>query len=156
MRIETFKAIDYFVEDPLEGITAPYEFAEQLENRGIGFSVFDKDGCIGCGGLLYWTDNQAEAWIRIARRALKNKRKGIEAIMEGMSAFTNVYKGHIFCWVNVDWHKAQRMVRWLGFEEKTELRELHGITYKLWEIYDGNSVNDSRVSCVRSGTDTAG
>ncbi len=157
IKIVPFKAIDWFMDDPLELIDTPDNVGELLENRAVGISVYTEEGCIGCGGVILWDEYNSEAWIRISRKGLKHMKSGIKAIKDGFNIIAqNQQDTKIFCWVNIDWPKAQRMASWLGFTKRSELRVLHGITYLLWEYENGNCVNDSRTSSISSRANTAG
>jgi hypothetical protein len=154
MRLETFKPIDWYVEDPVELIEAPNKVLLLIETRGVGISAYTKDGCMGCGGVLLWDNNSAEAWIRISRKGFKYMKEGIRAIKEAWRIVIASSEGmFIFCWVDTSWAKAQRMAKWLGFVPGTETREMNNKTYLVW-IYDGNNSNDSRSSDVSRRADT--
>ena len=158
MRIELFKAIDWYVDNPLELIDTPGDIAVKIETDGVGVSVFTEDGnCIGCGGIIYWEDDVAEAWIRIDRKGLKYRKSGLTAIREG---FRIIIKGckdtQIFCWVDTEWPEAQRMVKWLGFIEGEEVRELNNKMYKMWEYNHGNGIDGIGNGSICCRTDAAG
>ena len=52
--IVPYKAIDWYLENPLEPIALPGDIAYRLEKQGIAMSVYESEGCIGCGGLLFY------------------------------------------------------------------------------------------------------
>ena len=155
MHVEMFKAIDWFMDNPLEIINAPYDNIEKMEKQGIAFSVFDEEGCIGCGGYLLWKDQEAEAWLRLDKRALKKPIAIIGAIREGYKILSNVFKGRVYCWVNDTWPEAQRLVKWFKFVKQEESKDINGKRYFLWELDDGNSVNDSGSGSECCGRHTA-
>jgi len=156
VKIESFKAIDWFLDDPIEVIEMTYDRAVLLERRSVAFSVFDDKGCVGCGGFIFWTDNEAEAWIRLSKRSLGSMRAGIRAIKESFKVTRNVYTGYTFCWVEEGWPEAQRMVSWLGFTKAKEAKELNGKVYGLWELHNGTSINGSGISSISCGANPAG
>lgn len=149
--IVPFKAIDWYIDDPIEPILNPGNIAERLEKQGMGISVFDDDGCFGCGGLLFYNNGTAEAWVRIDRRGFKHRKSGIRAIKEGFKILTNVCKSKIFCWVDIDWEEADRLVTWLGFVKGKETRELNNRTYLMWDYDDGNDYDGYRHGSKRCG-----
>jgi hypothetical protein len=154
VRLELFKAIDWFMDDPLEIVDVVYDNIQKMEKQGIAFSVFDDVGCIGCGGYIMWEENVAEAWIRLDKRALGHSVKGIRIIQEGFRVLANVYHGKVFCWVDETWPVAQRMVKWFGFvKQGNECRVINEKEYGYWELNDGNNIDDSRVGCVSHGAD---
>jgi hypothetical protein len=156
MELTTFKPIDWYVDDPLEIIQAPDEMITQLKIRGVGISAYTKEGCMGCGGLLLWEDDLAEAWIRVSRKGFKHRKEGIRAIKKAFHIVTNTVKDMcIFCWVDTEWPEAQRMVKWLGFIPGTETREMNNRTYLMWDYNNGNDFNDCRSGHVCDGADTA-
>lgn len=158
MRMEIFKAIDWYVNDPLEPIDAPGDIAVLLETQGICLSAFIEDGtCIGCGGILFWGDNTAEACIRISKKGLEYKRQGLKAIKAGFAIIMRTCRNIVvFCWVDDSWPEAQRLTKWLGFTVGEELRELNGRTYRLWELKNGNDFNGVGNGSVSCGTDATG
>lgn len=158
MRIEMYKAIDWYVDNPLELVYNPGDIAIRLETDSISVSVFTDDGeCIGCGGILYWGDKWAEAWIRIDKKGLEYKKSGIRAIRAGFRIITrSVRDARVFCWVDTKWPEAQRLVKWLGFTEGEELKELNNSIYRLWEYKNGNGVNDIGNGSISCGADSAG
>lgn len=133
MRIEKYKAIDWYVDDPLEFIKTPGDIACRIETQGVGMSVFDEEGCFGCGGLLFGPDNTAEVWVRIAKRGLKHKKSGLKAIREGFKILVNICKDPMFCWTNTAWPEAQRLVSWLGFTKTEETLDFNDSTYVMWK-----------------------
>jgi hypothetical protein len=156
MYVTMFKAIDWFMDDPLEIIETKYDNIQKMEKQGIAFSVFDNEGCLGCGGYLQWEENLAEAWLRLDKRALEYPVKAIHIIREGYRILSDVYKGEVYCWVDEDWPKAQRLVKWFGFVEADGYKTITNKVYRMWELKDGNYSNDSRVSCKRDGSSTTG
>lgn len=154
MKIVPFKAIDWYLDDPLEPIEAPLDIAQRLEDQGISMSLFDDEGCLGCGGMLRWPNNCTEVWVRIDRRGFMYKREGLRAIKEGFSVIMNVCETILFCWVDTKWPKAERMVQWLGFTPTSKTKELNGSIYKQW-TKNGDDSNDSRSGDVSRRADTA-
>jgi hypothetical protein len=155
MIVTMFKAVDWFMDDPLEIIEAKYENIQKMEKQGIGFSVFDDEGCVGCGGIIKWEEDIAEAWLRLDKRALDTPVSAIRIIQEGYRIVSDVYKGRIFCWVDETWPIAQRLVKWFCFEKTKTQRMINDKIYYMWELKDGNYLNDSRVGDVSSRADTA-
>ncbi len=162
MRIESFKAKDWYVEDPLEIIDPPDNIVEIIEKQSIGISVFlNDDTCIGCGGLLFWPDGNLEAWIRIAKRGLEHKMGGIKAIKQGLDIMIRTCSklepdARIFCWVEITNSKAQRLVEWLGFTASNEQRELNAATYLMWEFYRGTCNDGSGIGSISCRANSAG
>ena len=149
--IVPYKAIDWYLENPLEPIALPGDIAYRLEKQGIAMSVYESEGCIGCGGLLFYENGTAEAWVRIDRTGLKHRKSGLRAIREGFKILTRVCKSKIFCWVDTEWEEAHRLVKWLGFIPGEESRELNNKTYLMWEYKDGTGVNGNRHCSERCG-----
>ncbi len=158
MRMELFQAIDWYLDDPLEPVENPGDIAVKIETQGLGISVFIEDGtCIGCGGILYWGEKEAEAWIRINRKGLEYKKEGIRAIWKGWRIIARSCRDmDIICWVDSDWIEAQRLVRWLGFNFGKEMRKLNNKTYNIWEYKHGNHVDDLGNGSICRGTDATG
>jgi hypothetical protein len=157
MIVKMFKAIDWYMDNPLELIESPGNIAELLEKRGVAASIFIDGYCIGCGGYLLWEDDLAEAWIRIDEKGLEHKMAALRAMRFLWDKVTNgpSSKGvRIFCWVDPEWNEAQRMIEWLGFTEGEESRELNGKEYKVW--YYGNGNDDFGNGSISCGADSAG
>lgn len=158
MRIELFKAIDWYLDDPLEPVKNPGDIAVKIETQGLGISLFIKDGtCIGCGGVLYWGEKEVEAWIRIDRKGLRYKKEGIRAIWKGFQIIVRSCKDiDIICWVDTEIPQARRLVEWLGFTEGEEIRELNEKKYLLWEYNHGHGTDDIGNSGICRRADATG
>ncbi len=156
MYFDTFRAIDWYVDDPLEPIEAPGDIAIKLETDGVAISAFTKNGCIGCGGFIYWDENNAEAWIRISKGGLRHRREGVRAIRGMFSILKNICSTDMFCWVDTEWLEAQRMVEWLGFTPTHECKKINDKLYFVWKLTHGNVDDDSRDGGICHGADATG
>ena len=155
--MRSFEAIDWYVDNPLEIVHDPGNIAVRLETEGIGISVFVDGTCIGCGGVLYYGEKLAEAWIRVDRKGLEYKREGLRAIRKGFRIVARTCRdARIFCWVDDSWPEAQRMVKWLGFKAGDETKELNNSIYRLWDYKNGDDVNGIGNSSIGCGADSAG
>ena len=156
MRLEKFQPEDWFLDDPIEIIEAPYDRIMDLANRSVAFSAFEGYELIACGGLAFWNDDEAEAWIRISKKGFRCRKAGIRCIKELWKILldTSPPDMNIFCWVDAEWLEAQRLVGWLGFTPTHESRKLNdNRLYFVWELANGNDNDDSRDSGICYGTD---
>jgi len=147
---EIFKAEDWYLDDPVEDIEAPGPALQNLEHTGMGISIFDGDKCVGCGGLIYWKDTEAEAWIRLDKCIVDRPGKYIRAIMEAAFICQDIFKGDIFAWVDEEQPVYQRFVSWFGFKKRVEIQKKDGKFYRLWEFDRGTYFYDRRDGSKRS------
>lgn len=150
IHIETFKSEDWYLDDPLEVIEAPCQAIQHIGNMGVAVSVFDGDRCVACGGLIFWKEEEAEAWIRLDKCILQHLGKYIRAIMEAAFVCQDVFDGYIFCWVDEEQPIYQRFVDWFGFNKRQELQKKDGKYYRMWEFDRGTNLYDRRGSRKRS------
>lgn len=133
MILETFKAVDWFLVDSIEEIEIPYKKAVVLEKESIAFSAFDGEGCIGCAGLMFWSADEAEVWLRMDKRILDSPRPAIRAIREGFDLVMPKVTARVFAWVDEDLPRNQRFIRWMGFTPTEETKVLYGKNIRLYE-----------------------
>jgi len=155
IHIEQFKPEDWYLDNPIETIEAPDDAIKHLTKMGLGFSAFDGDKCIGCGGLIFWKENEAEAWMRLDKCVFDHTGKYIKVIMEIGLMCIDIYDGYIFCWVDESKPKYQRLVQWFGYTKRQELQIKDGNNYRLWEFDRGTNIYDRRGSRKRSQFDAA-
>lgn len=155
MIIRPFKRDDWYVDKPLEIVEMNVD-VETLEKRSIAVSVHDDRGCAGCGGIILWEDDEAEAWLRLSERIVERPIALLRAIKESHYIIKKVHKGSIFCWVDDSWPEAQRLVAWFGGKRTDTTKEFNNKIYRLWDLDDGSSTNGSRAGSISSRTDTAG
>jgi len=135
MRLEKFQPEDWFMDDPLEVIGASYEGIMDLASRSVAFSLFDNEVLLACGGLAFWSEDEAEAWLQLSKKATTgNTLPLIRAIREGLTAIINTHDGEIFCWVDEERPLAQRFAGWFGFEKTETQKVLLGKHIRLWEL----------------------
>ena len=151
---EIFKPEDWYLDDPVETIEAPCEAIAHINDLGLAVSVFDGDKCVGCGGLIFWKEGEAEAWIRLDKCILDHPGKYIRAIMGAAFICQDAFKGYIYCWVDEEQPIYQRFVDWFQFNKRQETLEKDGKYYRMWE-FDRDRFNGCRVSGRRSRVDAA-
>lgn len=139
MRLEPFKAIDWFLVDSIEEIEIPYERAMLLEKKSIAFSAFDNIGCMGCAGMLFWSETEAEVWLRLDKRVIQTPRGVIRAIKEGFKILLPYSSGRVFAWVDEELPIAQRFIEWMGFIPSEKTKILYGKNIRLWELNNADS-----------------
>jgi hypothetical protein len=150
IRIEKFKAADWYIKDPIDLTKATEEDILKLEKFSIAFSGFDDSGeCIACGGFIFWTPDEAEVWFKLSKRVLKHPTVIVRAIMEAFRIELRLFDGYTFCWVDEKWSVAQRFAKWGGFVKTKEERILDNRLYFLWELDRGSILNDSGACNVR-------
>lgn len=152
IHIETFKAEDWYLNDPYEVIDCTPEAIKSIETLGMGISIFEDNKCIGSGGLIYWKEDEAEAWIRMDKCIVDRTYKYLRAIIEAVHIVSDLYEGYLFCWVNENLPVNQRFVEWFGFTKREEIQIKNDIPYRLWELIRGTSTNGRRSGrkCCRS------
>jgi hypothetical protein len=150
LRIEKFKAADWYIKDPVEAIKTTCEDIKCLEKNGVAFSVWDNGEVVACGGFIFYKGNEAEAWFRLSKRALKHPIPIVRAIMEAFRIELRLFDGDTFCWVDAKWPAAQRFAKWGGFKKTDRYQTLNDKLYFLWELDRGNILNDSRSGSIRS------
>jgi len=154
IHVESFKPSDWYLDNPIEDIDAPCDAIKHITSLCLATSVFDGDKCIGCGGLIYWKEDEAEAWIRLDKCILDHPGKYIKAIMEAAFICQDVFDGYIYCWVDEKQPIYQRFVSWFGFNKRQELLIMDGKNYRMWE-FNRDSFNDRRDSRKRSRSHAA-
>jgi len=146
IHVESFQAEDWFMDDPIEDIEATEETIIDLVTMGMGFTVFDDDKVLACGGLIFWKEGESEAWIRLDKGLFENSTRAVRAIVEAARIVLDVYDGYVYCWVDDDEPIYQRFVYWFGYKKRAEIQKKDGKIYRMWEFDRGINIYDSRGS----------
>lgn len=155
IHLESFQPEHWYLDDPVEIVEAPSEAIKHLTTMGMGFTVMDDEKVLGCGGLIFWKEGEAEAWIRLDKCLLEHSTRYVRAIVEAARIVLDVYDGYIYCWVDEDQPIYQRFVNWFGYKKRQELQIKNGKNYRLWEFDRGTNIYDRRGSSKRSRSNAA-
>jgi len=112
--IRLFEKSDWAkVADPVEpNVVAGCDLS--VFDRGIGITVEDDNGILGCGGVVLHDSENGEIWLRLSKTA--SPLSSVVGMKAGLKILSNSFPDvRLFCRIQDSFKKGHKLVGLLGF-----------------------------------------
>ncbi len=131
MILREYKIEDWSqVKDAIEPFTAEY-----LGGKGISVTAIEDDKVMACGGVIYITDTEGSAWLKISKDCLTHPLKWARAIKQTFAMMIEASEGfNVTTYILVDFCKGEKLARLLGMKKTSITEEYNGNIYNKYAV----------------------
>jgi hypothetical protein len=99
-----------------------------IKDRGVSITATDGD-VMACGGILYTSDTEGLAWMKISKGCKHNAFTWARTIREVFSLMVKATELNVFTYVIDGFEEGDRLARAIGLSKTDEKEEHNGKIY---------------------------
>jgi hypothetical protein len=104
-----------------------------VKDRGVSITASDGD-VMACGGILYTSETEGMAWMKISRGCRKNAYMWARTIKEAFALMVKSTKLKVYTYVVDGFKEGDRLARAIGLHKTDEKVEHNGNLYYKYTV----------------------